>query len=437
MKYLWFLTLLAIIATAVLSLCGAGSLWCAVAAIFAVILMIWLWIATVAPIKKAAIGIELIQAEEYNNRLAPSRVPGANRIVKVFNNLMDKLSEERLKLMETNNLLQLLVKSSPMGVAIMDFDNIFTLVNEAFINMSGVDEESLLGHTAADFKTPLLKSISHLGDGEESIIKTADTEIYRITRLSFMEKGFKRPFILIEKLTDEIRRAEKDAYGKVVRTISHEVNNSMGGLRSFLETLTEIDDLDDDLRELADSCIEGCGELVEFIKGYADVVRIGDPVLHRVDYNEVVTKELPFLRSILPSDIILETHLCDSPLYIDIDRAMMHRMLVNIVKNAGESIAEAGRTDGKITITTDVSAKNWSVEIEDNGKGITDEQSGLLFTPFHTTKKNGQGLGLTLSSEILHRHNFKFSLRTITPDRTIFKITAPQTQSPRQNPNQD
>lgn len=425
MKALWILTLLTNVATLVLALCGIQPLWITAAAAAAAILLILLWYVSLLPVRKAAIGIELIQAEEFNNRLMPSREPEANRIVKVFNNLMDRLSKERTCLLETNNLLELLVKASPMGVAIMDFDNRFTLVNTAFLSMAEVEEAEILGTEPVSHTSPILAALSKLSDGEDTVIRAADTEIYRVSRLSFMSKGFRRPFALIEKLTEDIRKAEKEAYGRVVRTISHEVNNTIGGLRSFLESLSEMKEVDSELREIAESCMEGSSQLMEFIRGYADVVRMGEPVVHPIDYNEVIGRELPFLRTIIPPGISLVTSLCSSSPLILVDRAMMRQVLVNIVKNASESIEATRRKDGEIRILTHADKNFWTLEIIDNGKGISAEESIFIFNPFHTTKKQGQGLGLTLTSEILHRHNFRFSLSTVAPGTTIFKITAP------------
>ena len=161
---------------------------------------------------------------------------------------------------------------------------------------------------------------------------------------------------------------------------------------------------------------------MSFIGGYADVVRLGTPERLPADLNEEIRRELPFLRTLLPEGVEIETDLCVPSPFISLDRTMMRQTLVNIVKNAAESIAETNRKDGKIRITTQVTGQRWTMEIEDNGKGISEEETSRLFTPFHTTKKNGQGLGLTLSAEILHRHGFKFSLATIAPGRTVFHI---------------
>lgn len=424
MKVFWILTLAAMIAAVCCALTGVSPLITAGIGLVAIAGLIWLWISAILPVRKASIGLELLRSDEYNNRLSPSLHPATQRIVTVYNGLIDRLNEERLRLVETNNLLELLVKASPMGVAIMDFDNRFTLVNASFMAMTGNADRNLIGVKLADCTDPLLAAARHLKDREETNVTGPDTEIYRISRLSFLEKGFRRPFLLIERLTEEIRRAEKEAYGKVVRTISHEVNNTIGGLQSFLESLSEMENLDPDLRELSLSCMEGCGHLVNFIRGYADVVKIGEPMTQPTDYNEAIRKELPFLRSMLPENVSIETDLCQSSPLIPLDRAMMRQTLVNIVKNAGESIAETGRVDGRIKITTRVSGNRWTLEIEDNGKGIPEEESALIFNPFHTTKRNGQGLGLTLSAEVLRRHGFKFSLSTPEEGRTIFRITS-------------
>lgn len=424
MKIVWLITLLAVTATAVTALTGCPAVWIALCAFVSVVSVLLLWIVVLKPVRKAATGIELLKGEEYNNRLTPSAEPGANRIVKVFNSLMDKLSDERTRLIETNNLLNLLVEVSPMGVAIMDFDYRFTMVNEAFRVMTDTEDKDIIGKCPEEAGGAVLRSVAQLSDGEEIIVKCADTEIYRVSRLSFVENGFKRPFILIEKLTDEIRKAEKNAYGRVIRTIAHEVNNTIGGLRSFMESLIETECAEGMLRELAVSCMEGCGHLTEFIRGYAEVVRLGEPVFQQTDYNEAIRAELPFLKSILSQEVTVVTDLCEPSPVIQMDRAMMRQTLINIVKNAGESIMETGRKDGMIRITTRAGSEGWSIEIEDNGKGISDDEAAMIFNPFHTTKRNGQGLGLTLTAEILRRHGFRFSLLTVEPGRTVFRISS-------------
>lgn len=429
MKYLWILTLLAVVATTVCGALQLPAVWCLVSGGVSLGLLTWLWLRVILPARKVAVGIELLKGNELNNRLAPSHEPSTNKIVKVFNGLLDQLSDERIRLLETNNLLELLVKASPMGVAIMDFDYRFTLVNDSFCSITGLSPDALLGNTPSGSDSGLLRKVADMTDREERIVHGSDTEIYRVSRLSFMERGFRRPFMLIERLTDEIRQAEKEAYGKVVRTISHEVNNTLGGFSSFLESLAEMEGIDDDLKELALSCHDSCDNLTRFIGGYADVVRLGDPSPASLDYNEQLRRELPFLRSMAGQGIAVEADLCEGPLMLNADSSMLRQVMVNVVKNAAESLRErfasASPADEspEIRIVTRRSGRRFTVEVIDNGMGITEADAARLFSPFHTTKPNGQGLGLTLTAEILRRHGYRFSLTTDA--LTTFRFTGP------------
>ncbi len=99
---------------------------------------------------------------------------------------------------------------------------------------------------------------------------------------------------------------------------------------------------------------------------------------------------------------------------------LLEQAIVNIVKNAVESIQSSGSDNGRITIS--VTDNPPAIDIDDNGLGIDPEIAGRLFTPFLTTKPDGQGIGLLCISEILRRHNCRFSLSTLAPGLTRFSI---------------
>ena len=95
----------------------------------------------------------------------------------------------------------------------------------------------------------------------------------------------------------------------------------------------------------------------------------------------------------------------------------MEQALVNIVKNALEAIG----TGGSITVSAN-GARPPRLRIMDTGKGISPEQKSQLFTPFFSTKRDGQGIGLTMIREILVGHGFAFDLETVGPEQTEFWI---------------
>jgi signal transduction histidine kinase len=112
-----------------------------------------------------------------------------------------------------------------------------------------------------------------------------------------------------------------------------------------------------------------------------------------------------------------------SPGVIDMDEAQMEQALINVLKNAVEALPAGG---GTITIRCDRSGAGAFIEIEDSGPGIPDEARPHLFTPFFTTKQNGQGIGLTMVQEILRRHGFAYSLDGPPGGPTRFRILLTQ-----------
>ena len=118
--------------------------------------------------------------------------------------------------------------------------------------------------------------------------------IYRCSRLTFIDRGFAHPFILIESLTFEVIKAEKKAYEKVIRMIAHEVNNSFAGISSTLESINEVLETmsdTDELQEVMKVCIERNMSLSKFITNFADVVKIPEPQLSLVDLNKRVDRK--------------------------------------------------------------------------------------------------------------------------------------------------
>lgn len=149
---------------------------------------------------------------------------------------------------------------------------------------------------------------------------------------------------------------------------------------------------------------------------------MGEPKLRVVDLRDEVENALPFLNTIIPAGVMVRVSLPDERLRVRLDEGMFRQVLVNIAKNAGESVRDSGRENGYISITAALERGRIRLEVEDNGLGISEESARHLFTPFHTTKPYGQGLGLTLTAEILRRHGCRFSLATGVDGKTRFGI---------------
>ncbi len=365
----------------------------------------------VRPAQVMAMGMDLLREQDYNSRLAPVGQPDADRIINLFNDIMARLKVEALRVREQNHFLDLLIEASPLGIVSLGDRDVVQTRNSMACRLLGEDPA---GVALKDLKSPLAEVCMHLGNDESETIRLSDTMVYRCTRVQFMDRGMPRPFLLIEILTDEVRRAERDAYGKVIRVIGHEVNNSMASIRSLLQLLLEIKPWGDDEEELGqavEGCVHRAALLSDFISSYTRVVKIPPARLEKIPLSDAVAHMQPFLTSMASSAGVGITFTYpDKPDEAGIDISLMEQAVINIVKNAIESIRSAGDPEsGRINV---IVSEGRRLTVTDNGGGISPEASQKLFTPFFSTKPSGQGLGLMFVAEILHRHNATFSLRT-------------------------
>lgn len=388
---------------------------------FCLIYLVYFYNKVIKPLNSIAGGMDLLRAQDFSSRLAPVGQQEADRIVQVFNRMMDQLKEERLRLREQNHFLDLLINVSPMGVVILTFDERISMANKAALAFLGeTSEKDIQNKTMTQLSSDLAEELNRLPKDATETIRLSDSHIYRCSRLSFVDHGFAHPFFLIESLTSEVMKAEKKAYEKVIRMIAHEVNNTVAGTTSALETIDDalqtMEDTDD-LREVMKVCIERSFNMSRFITNFANVVKIPEPQTEEVGLNARVEACKIFMENVCQSrNIKLHMELCEESPIVEMDTSLFEQVLINIIKNSAESIDEGG----EIVIRT--TASPLMLEVCDNGKGISKEIESKLFTPFFSTKPNGQGIGLIFIREVLMKHGFSFSLRTYPDGITRFRI---------------
>ena len=388
---------------------------------FSLFYLIYFYRKVVKPLNSIAGGMDLLQAQDFSSRLSPVGQREADRIVSIFNRMMNQLKEERLRLREQNHFLDLLISVSPMGVIILTLDERISMANKAALEfLEEGTEEDIMNKTMDELSGSLAEELNRIPKDTTVTIRLSDSRIYRCSRLSFIDRGFAHPFYLIESLTSEVMKAEKKAYEKVIRMIAHEVNNSVAGITSTLDTIDDalqtIDDTED-IREVMKVCVERSYSMSRFITNFADVVKIPEPQKEEVHLNDRVTACKIFMENLCQNrEIDLHLELCEENPVVSMDTSLFEQVLINIIKNATESID----TNGKIFIRT--SASPLMLEIGDTGKGISKEVETKLFTPFFSTKPNGQGIGLIFIREVLMKHGYTFSLRTYPDGITRFRI---------------
>ena len=361
---------------------------------FVVLILFYLWYfyrKTIRPYDTLIGGMELVRELDLTTRLAPSGQHETDIIVRTFNDLLGRLRSEHLRLEEQYTFLNLLIEASPMGVIQCDLDGNTTSMNPA----------------AREILSPSIEETIHaLPLGETTTVRIpGGPQLFRISHLSFPDRGFQHPFFLIESLTSEIRLAEKAAYERVIRMIAHEVNNSVAGI----------------IGSLTGDKAERLTALSSFVSRFAEVVKIPQPQLQLCDLSEEVEACRPFLENLCTqAHVHIDFRLTDEAVPVHLDTVLFQQVLINIVKNAVESI---GTTQGLVTLEVTTPA---TLTITDNGHGIPPAIAKNLFTPFFSTKPQGQGLGLLLIRDILTSHHCTFNLLTDPEDHlTRFTIQFP------------
>ena len=366
-------------------------------------------------------GMELLKEQDFSSRLSRVGQKEADRIVDIFNKMMEQLKNERLHLREQNHFLDLLINASPMGVIMLNLDGEIISLNLSARMMFGQPSSvDFAGKSFAEIDSPLAVELARIPLYESQTVRLNDANIYKCTHSSFVDRGFHHSFYLVEILTQEVFKAEKKAYEKVIRMIAHEVNNTTAGITSTLDTLestfSEMENTED-ICDVLRVSIERCYSMSHFITNFADVVRIPEPQIRNHELNMVVTSCKRFMETVCQNrniQIIME--LDEVSPVVRLDSSLFEQVLVNIIKNAAESIER----DGKIYIRT--SRNPVCLEIADTGKGIDKETEKKLFSPFFSTKPNGQGIGLIFIREVLQKQNCAFSLRTYADGLTRFRI---------------
>ena len=374
----------------------------------------------VKPMDTIGSGMELLREQDFSSRLSQVGQYEADRIVNVFNRMMEQLKNERLRMREQNHFLDLLIQASPMGVIIMTLDGEVSQLNPMAVKMLGVRLEEAQNKKLEKIDSPLAEELASIPKEATSVVRLNDSNIYKCTHSSFIDRGFKHPFFLIERMTDEVMKAEKRAYEKVIRMIAHEVNNTTAGITSTLDTVEQALSTEEGMDDICDVmrvCTERCFSMSRFITRFADVVKIPEPQLQSVDLNDRVAACKTFMETVCRNrKITLHLNLCKENPEVMMDTSLFEQVLVNIIKNAAESIGETG----DIFIRTSVSPT--MLEIADTGAGISKEVETKLFSPFFSTKPNGQGIGLIFIREVLIKHGCTFSLRTYPDKLTRFRI---------------
>ena len=385
------------------------------------ILLAWqLYNQLIQPLKLLMQGTEAIKDRDFNVKFVKTGKYEMDQLISVYNNMIDELRTERTKQEQQHFFLEKLIQTSPTGIIILDYEDNVQQANPKALELLDAAEREVIGKSVSDVDHPMMQQILQLKSGEAKTITLNGANTYKLQKSHFVDRGFPRHFVMIEELTAEILAAEKKAYGKVIRMMAHEVNNTIGPVNSILQSALKKETLwknEDHLQHALQVAVDRNQNLNIFMRNFADVVRLPEPHRRKLDLHQLLRSVAKLMEAkAAERQIEFSYSPAENDLYIFADEQQMEQVLINIIKNAIEAIEEKGT----ISFVTDSDARQ--LTIIDTGKGIADEVADQLFSPFFSTKKDGQGIGLTFVREILLNHGYEFYLKSFPEGRTEFVI---------------
>ncbi len=368
----------------------------------------------IRPIELMKTGTNALVNKDFTVKYVETGATEMDQLIGVYNQMIDTLRVEQTKTVEQSYFLEKLIQASPIGIIILDFDGKISDINPTAAKVLEIELKAK-GTMLAKQAHPLISQIIDLEYGQSKLLTQNGYEKYRCQVDRVIHKGFPRKFIIIADLTTEILESEKEAYGRVIRMMAHEVNNSMGAINSILHTVAEYgfehDEADPELKDSLLLAADRNKSLAKFIDNFADIIRLPQPRKSNHELNMLILNaSKPWEASAKHQNINFEYQLHVSDIVIEMDAAQIERVLSNALKNSIESIGK----DGVVIIKSHT--KPLGFTIMDNGPGLTKSAKDKMFTPFYSTKTSGQGIGLMLCREIIDNHGGRLELSTNKDD---------------------
>jgi two-component system nitrogen regulation sensor histidine kinase NtrY len=324
-------------------------------------------------------------------------------LVAAHNELGAALRDQRLSLVQRELLLDTMVQHTPVAMVLCDPSGRIVYGNLAarrLLHGGSRLEGSSLETLLATCPVAMREAFDRGGDGLFTVGGDDEEEIYHLARRGFRLNGRGHELVLIRHVTAELRRQEVRTWKKVIRVMSHELNNSLAPIASLAQSGGELVQRGqtDRLAKVFASIEERAGHLDTFLSGYASFAKLPAPRFEEVSWAgflDRLREQIRFAGDPPPREWKGR-----------FDPGQLGQAILNLVKNAHES----GSPPEEIQVLVRRLPGWVRLEVVDRGTGMPESALASALVPFYSTKRSGTGLGLALAREIAEAHGGRIAL---------------------------
>ena len=226
----------------------------------------------------------------------------------------------------------------------------------------------------------------------------------------------------LENLSGELTARESSAWRNLIRVLTHEIMNTLTPVTSLAETsvsMLEQTDANEDLVQAITTIARRSEGLLHFVGSYRELLKVPEPVFSDVQVADLIDTVVNLMRNQLERiDVVVR--ITPRSLTINGDPDLLDQVLVNIVKNAIDAVAE--QPAPRIELLANLDRAHTIVSAIDNGCGIPSATLEQVFVPFYTTKRDGSGIGLSLSRQIMNAHGGDLSVESVEGEGTTVRM---------------
>jgi two-component system nitrogen regulation sensor histidine kinase NtrY len=352
-----------------------------------------------------------------------------------FNEVLEAFRKARSEKEEHWQYLNSVVQQVRTGILSFDSEGNVQLINtnaRKFIGISSIRNIREL----IQLNPRLYHALNSVGPGKSELYKGSNELHLTIQSTELRIRGADVKLVTLQNIQPELQKQELEAWQNLTRVLRHEIMNSITPISSLTSTLREILDHDmerknshyelkeegaEDLREGLSTIENRSKGLIKFIDAYREYTSLPQPKMSLLRVKDVIEKVAQFMKPELRKTRINFHYECASDyLTIQADVEMIEQVLINLLKNAIEALAET--SNPRLELIGHYDENTVKIQVIDNGPGIIREAVEHIFVPFYTTKRTGSGIGLSLSRQIMQMHNGSLTVESEPDVRTVFTL---------------